>query len=249
MAAVDDHDSELLAIIRLAIRALLDAFSIADVSSRDSALATLEVSFRDIIDVFGEQSAMSAVRFLELDRDEAGFRNLPEVLPADLPTVEQVHGSLEWALEPLDAENPTAARKRLGGSVQRMVLQPARETVWDATERAGTRFARVPQGAETCEWCLMLASRGAVYDEFSVLTTTGRSTSTSGRPAGLRYHDRCDCRSIEVRTDDELPEINRRLDDLWQEHSEGSFTTWQKYLAENPFSLEGGDEDAGDRPA
>lgn len=46
------------------------------------------------------------------------------------------------------------------------------------------RFARVPAGAETCEFCLMLASRGFVY----------HSEKSAG---GLtHWHSNCDCRVV-----------------------------------------------------
>lgn len=43
------------------------------------------------------------------------------------------------------------------------------------------RYARVPQGRETCEWCLMLASRGPVY----------HTEESAG--AFDHYHAHCDC--------------------------------------------------------
>lgn len=46
----------------------------------------------------------------------------------------------------------------------------------------GMRYARVPTGAETCGFCLMLASRGFVY----------RTAETAG--LDRRFHERCDCR-------------------------------------------------------
>lgn len=46
------------------------------------------------------------------------------------------------------------------------------------------KYARVPSGAETCKFCLMLASRGFVYH--------------SKKSAGAldHYHDGCDCRIV-----------------------------------------------------
>lgn len=46
------------------------------------------------------------------------------------------------------------------------------------------RFARVPTGAETCSFCIMLASRGAVY----------KSELTAG--AMNHYHPKCDCKIV-----------------------------------------------------
>lgn len=48
----------------------------------------------------------------------------------------------------------------------------------------GARFARVPSGAETCTFCLMLASRGAVY----------HSRKTAGE--FKHFHRNCDCKVV-----------------------------------------------------
>lgn len=46
------------------------------------------------------------------------------------------------------------------------------------------KYARVPSGAETCRFCIMLASRGFVY----------HSKETAGE--GNHYHANCDCRIV-----------------------------------------------------
>lgn len=48
----------------------------------------------------------------------------------------------------------------------------------------GVRFARVPTGFETCTFCLMLASRGAVY----------HTRKTAGELK--RFHRNCDCKIV-----------------------------------------------------
>lgn len=48
----------------------------------------------------------------------------------------------------------------------------------------GAMFARVPTGFETCAFCLMLASRGAVY----------HSRKTAGEWG--RFHRGCDCKVV-----------------------------------------------------
>lgn len=70
-------------------------------------------------------------------------------------------------------------------------------------------WARVLTGAENCGWCAMLASRGPVYDEDTVVTTG----------AGRSYHDFCDCTAVMVvkgrrwEGEDEY----KRLAELWQD--------------------------------
>lgn len=53
-------------------------------------------------------------------------------------------------------------------------------------DRAKPRYARVPSGSETCEFCLMLASRGPVY----------HSADSAGE--GNHFHANCDCRIVPV---------------------------------------------------
>lgn len=73
----------------------------------------------------------------------------------------------ELCLERLDYEIKVAA--------ERAVL------INGARDRKRPRFARVPTGAETCDFCLMLASRGFVY----------RSADSA-----THSHANCDCRIV-----------------------------------------------------
>lgn len=59
----------------------------------------------------------------------------------------------------------------------------------------GARFARVPAGAETCTFCLMLASRGAVY----------HTRKTAGE--FKHFHRHCDCKVVPGFEDDPDAEL------------------------------------------
>lgn len=59
----------------------------------------------------------------------------------------------------------------------------------------GVRFARVPTGFETCTFCLMLASRGAVY----------HTRKTAGE--FKHFHRRCDCKVVPSFEDDADAEL------------------------------------------
>lgn len=242
MAPRDDFGNELTAVVELALRMLVEAFQRADWTNRATLLRTMREPYRDIVAIFGEQSAWSAVRYLEQDRELAGvFARMPDPSESivDPPNVDQIDNTLGRATNPRKGEtdpDPAAVQAKLEGVMNRLVRQPANQTVWNATEAAGTRYARMPRGdAKTCPWCLMLASRGAVYSKGTVVDTTTRAAN---RPPGVSYHDDCRCVSVEVRTADDLPEINRRLEDLWIDHG-GTFEQWQEYLAENPFGNNG----------
>ena len=56
--------------------------------------------------------------------------------------------------------------------------------------KRGVRFARVTTGRETCAFCYMLASRGAVY----------HTRETAGQFS--HYHRRCDCKVVPGFEDD-----------------------------------------------
>ena len=77
----------------------------------------------------------------------------------------------------------------------------------------GARFARVPTGFETCTFCLMLASRGAVY----------HTRKTAGE--WKHFHRRCDCKVVPSFEDDPLAEVvqgvkPRELYDLYKQFME-----------------------------
>lgn len=164
-------------------------------------------AFNYVQSAYGEQAAYAAADYLfvQRSRDEALMDlEYPEVAaPASFA---QAKGSYRWATSQWriyqDDASLAAAKRRLSGVLNRLVAQPAHETVSSATLEAGTGFARVPEPG-ACDFCLMLASRGAAYTRESV----GRSK---------RFHDNCRCLGIEVKTPSDLPRINRELGDLWE---------------------------------
>lgn len=92
------------------------------------------------------------------------------------------------------------------------VLRSLNATVMANAERdrrEGVRFARVPTGWETCTFCLMLASRGAVY----------HTRKTAGEFE--HFHRRCDCKVVPGFEDDPMAELvegyrPRELYDRWK---------------------------------
>ena len=77
-----------------------------------------------------------------------------------------------------------SVRRRVGDLASAEVKRMANRTMTDNCMRDGVRYARVPVGAETCGFCIMLASRGFVYH--------------SERSAGElnHYHQNCDCKVV-----------------------------------------------------
>lgn len=85
----------------------------------------------------------------------------------------------------LNGPNPEQTLSQaVGAMVYDQVKRLSNRTVSQNCVRDGVRYARVPVGRETCGFCLMLASRGFVYE--------------SERSAGElnHYHTHCDCKVI-----------------------------------------------------
>lgn len=83
-------------------------------------------------------------------------------------------GSTDRFVKELKARVDYEVKKASGDSVIRMTKADSRYP----------RFARVPSGSETCRFCLMLASRGAVYHNEIKAGSDGH------------YHSKCDCRIV-----------------------------------------------------
>jgi hypothetical protein len=97
----------------------------------------------------------------------------------------RVEAGARWAVSPaFQAEpDPEAVLQRAGDATQRYVQQAGRDTITESVlgDPAKAKWARAPQGETTCAFCLILASRGAVY----------LTRETAG--AVNRYHNACDC--------------------------------------------------------
>lgn len=137
-----------------------------------------------------EDLAMEFYRYLRDVEDAAG--NPPDQPAIGFPTG-QVVGSL-WYTGPRMAESllkrgvdPPAVAGRVGvmvgRSAMRHTLNAGRETIRQAAveDPAAWGWARITD-ADPCTFCLMLATRGAVY-----------KTSHTAGDATNRYHDGCAC--------------------------------------------------------
>ena len=194
------------------------------------------------MDCFGAQAANSAVRALELSRISSGaMGTLPHAESAweEIPQ-EQIERTVTWGLRKIDTWDALALAQFLGdsGSFERNILRQARKTVFYNTQRAGTRYSRIP-GPYACPFCLMLASRGAAY-----LT----EKSATSKANGERFHDGCHCIAIECLTQDDVPSFIHELEQEWN-NTAGHITTgsadqqraWTQYLhSSRPYQVRAG---------
>lgn len=183
---------------------------------------SLEDVFPELVRAYGSAAAAEAADYVflqrSLDRELSGMA-FPSL--ADPVEYEKALASYMWATRVSDAKMLSTgdeaielamredSLRKLQGVTNRLVTEPARNTVFDATVAAGTRYARVPEPG-ACDFCLMLASRGAVYSRDTVV---GNSMNS--------YHDGCRCLGIEVKSDSELPRINK---DLMEKYKNGELS-------------------------
>jgi len=79
-------------------------------------------------------------------------------------------------------------------------------------------YARLPK-PNACAFCVMLASRGAVYSKDTVLRTTSRAKH---RGPGVQYHEKCGCSMVPLfDTDQKLPDLVVSAEQEWFLHTDG----------------------------
>lgn len=173
------------AIDRIADRATTDiAARMSSTKSLGVARAQIEAAYRDVIVVYGDASSAFAAGWYDELRAERGISGSYRASMADLPSTDRARALASWSLTPMVAD-PTqwdAVALRVQAGLDRDVKGMARRTVTQSAvdDPAAAGWQRVAGPGETCLFCLMLISRGAVYSE---------STAT------FAAHDHCNCQA------------------------------------------------------
>ena len=137
---------------------------------------------------YGNMAATLAADFFEVEARGLGLTPRVQLAPPmDGP---RATARLGWAVSTQDQLG------NLKVLTDELVKQPYRSTFQDSAHASGAGWARVPSGATTCAFCLMLSSRGAVYRSDAV-AKFGFS--------GKRYHGHCDCGVVLVRGPEDYP--------------------------------------------
>lgn len=129
--------------------------------------------------------------------------------PAALVDEGQLQSTARWAAGTVLTRSPVSPLDLLAGSMQRALFNESRETVLENAEaEPGARWAR-HASANACEFCKMVATRGAVYTSEAAAGRVGGRGSTGKRGKGIRtrgdqaigdrYHDHCHCIAVPVR--------------------------------------------------
>lgn len=140
-----------------------------------------------LVEVYGSLNAQAAVEWYADLRVRQGIHNTFTPTPAPLTPAPAIHARVRSALAPLAVKaDADAALADVSESVEGWVHAAKRDTIVAnvARDPAKPRFARVPMGPTTCEFCLVLAGRDFVY----------YTRQTAGELN--RFHGHCDCEIV-----------------------------------------------------
>jgi len=193
------------------IFAALDPWNMRD-SQPEVAAGLRELTRR-----FGSQSAYAARLWYEQARADAGLTNpyrLPIVDPPSQADIDRTFRALTadlWVPDGADRELveviKTETADALSDALSDLVLGTGREQTVEAIDRDRSpriRYARVAE-PDACAFCMMLATRGAVY----------RSSETAGDRID-RYHPNCRCDVVAVFGRWDEPDEVRRARELYE---------------------------------
>lgn len=168
-----------------------------DLSNPREVSAQLQLVIPDLVGDYGDMAATLAADFYEEVTADYGLPYTTARLAPPVPAG-QAQATTRWALGPLFSaeQSYTQALNLLIAGAHRLSLQPGRDTIAQNSQRVGLAYARVPGGAEPCAFCLVLASRGAVY---------GSAQAARYAKDGTRYHDDCRCAPVPMRSDADMP--------------------------------------------
>lgn len=140
-----------------------------------------------VIGTFADTAADYSVQWYNDIAPEEPYR--PELPPGKIIAVERIQRSIEWAVN-TGAKGATfddAVTKLIGanltGATDRVVYDASRVVVEHNAVKEKVRYARVAR-AGACEWCRLMAIRGAVF------TSASRA---------IKGHDSCHCIALPVR--------------------------------------------------
>lgn len=200
--------------------------------------------FPELVGTYGDVSALLASDFYDALRDvppSAASFDAVFAAPTDPAMAE---ASARWAVGALFEEDVDLFWSQILGATQRLVLDRGRGSFYEsaAADPIRTGVARIPRGTDTCFFCIMLASRGAVYrSEVSAELVVGRGANRTGydadgkrltggigggvkargkRPLAETFHDNCDCATVTVRSDSDWPD-GYDLSEMKRRHEAG----------------------------
>lgn len=190
-------------------------YATLDHSDWESLRRTLEQFWPELIGHYGEMASVLASDQFAIQAAELGITGESRMVRGVDP--DRANARMRWAIGVPDQQGSLLLL------LDELVKQPYRSTLQHSAHRAGAAWARVPVG-ETCAFCLMLSSRGAVYD------TRENAKFTSD---GDKYHGDCDCTPVLAKSNADLPyDADALYEDVYQKARSAAGGDQKDILAE-----------------
>ena len=138
------------------------------------------------VQAYDDKAAVFASQWYDYRAEQGGAR-LRQAVTMTVYEPGSVDDVARYQARKLEKEGDEAFARACGEFARNDAFRSLNETIIANVGRdrdKGAMFARVPTGTETCTFCLMLASRGAVY----------HSRKTAGEWG--RFHRGCDCKVV-----------------------------------------------------
>lgn len=209
--SLEKHRAAHIKLSKLVRDELARFFGTLNLSRPETARDALLAYVPGLITKYGPISEQLALEWYEELRFQSGalgsFRAVAPPIDMWDNLGEAAVQSVRFAAGHLFPDNPDAdfdpsmTLKVLDVKMDKFVKEPGRQTmIFNAEyEGGGVSWARVPKGDETCSFCLVLASRGAVYH-------TDRTAGSERYGEENLFHGKCDCEIIRLGMFDDYPE-------------------------------------------
>ena len=138
------------------------------------------------VQAYDDTAAKFAADWYDYRAEKSGAR-LNQAITMTTYSPKSVDDVARYQAKKLLDGDDAAFAKACGEYARNDLFRSLNETIMDNVGRdrdKGARFARIPTGFETCTFCLMLASRGAVY----------RTRKSAGE--FKHFHRGCDCKVV-----------------------------------------------------
>jgi hypothetical protein len=183
------------------VRLALEQFFLSlDLTRPELARDALLAFTPTLVERYGAVAAALAADWYEELRAVSGAAGAFQASLAPTVPADAVTAQVRYLAKHLWTPTPEAIIGPLLTSADKYVKQPGRDTMAANARRENVSWARVPTGEQTCAFCLVLASRDAVY------ATRASAGDSDGTGVGDDYHGDCDCQVVRISGPNDYPE-------------------------------------------
>lgn len=187
-------------LVALTVRDLTKFWSYVDLTQPAVARNALLQYVPLLVQRYGDMAATVSADWYDEMRVKASVGGRFAAIRADVVGADAVAKEVRYAAGALFTDTPTGTLETLKGATARYVLQAGRDTIVESTKRdpKSSGWYRVSGGG--CDFCNMLADRGAVYSQRSVDFASHDHCRCSAAPSWSGGRPQADAQQVEAST-------------------------------------------------